>query len=152
MHFGMPKTADLSMISSTTLFPSLIGTMRAKPHAAGSTGEFTVQSPHVSFPIFATDANKAIQGADVITSRTHHSFHKVINPLPTNIPLSRVNIERLYNLTIQHPNKQLVGHILHGLAYGFDIGFNGIHYPTKPKNLLSALSNKNSINEAIKKE
>ena len=150
MHFGMPKVADLSMTNSTIPFPSLISTMRSKTHVAGSTGEFTVQSHHVSFPTSATDANKATQGVDVVISQTLHSSHKVINPLPTNIPLSHVNIERLYNLSIHHPNKQLVDHILHGLAYGFDIGFNGINYPTKPKNLLSALSNKNSINDAIK--
>ena len=59
---------------------------------------------------------------------------------------------KLSNLVMSHPNKSLVKYVLDGLVNGFDIGFKGIRSMTKPKNLLSAINNKEKIREAIDKE
>ena len=55
-------------------------------------------------------------------------------------------------MSLKHPDQLLVEYILHGLSEGFDIGFVGENYITRPKNLLSANANKAKVSEAINNE
>lgn len=51
-----------------------------------------------------------------------------------------------------HPDRALVDYVVHGLRFGFDIGFSGPDLPTRPQNLKSARENKAPVQQAINKE
>lgn len=63
-----------------------------------------------------------------------------------------VNVALFERLLREHPCQSLVSFIISGLSSGFDIGFHGPCTATRPRNLLSARSNSQSVWEAIAKE
>ena len=52
----------------------------------------------------------------------------------------------------EHPDRRLVDYIVDGLRNGFDIGFSGQGTESRPRNLKSALQNKDAVQQAINKE
>ena len=51
-----------------------------------------------------------------------------------------------------YPDTQIRDQVLHGLRYGFDIGFQGIGISTSPRNLRSALNNADAVSTAVQLE
>ena len=78
-------------------------------------------------------------------------FVEHFNSLPDIISCC-VNTNLLTSYLETHPNRILVHYVLHGIQYGFDIGFTGELIETRPKNLLSSIQNKLGVQHAIIKE
>ena len=76
----------------------------------------------------------------------------VENPLPDGIVNKFVNISRLKELLVDHPDQSLVASIIAGFEFGFDIGFRGTLTDTFCKNNKSALRHREGVTEAIRKE
>ena len=72
-------------------------------------------------------------------------------PLPLSVS-SSVNVDRLAQLLISHPDQDSVTYVVDGFRFGFDIGFQGLLLNTFPRNLLSARSNPSHVSEVIRKE
>ena len=51
-----------------------------------------------------------------------------------------------------YPDKKLRDAVLNGLRNGFDIGFNGIAFPTAPRNLRFARDNEEQVSAAVQLE
>ena len=101
-------------------------------HAIDSTGGSTVLNHHVPSLTYVTNVDRVIQVPDATPPPTHHSFLNFSNNLPTSTPLSDIDIYKLHELTVNHPDRQLVQYILHGLTEGFNIGFTiSKHFKTK---------------------
>ena len=66
--------------------------------------------------------------------------------------VSPVDVNRLEELLIEHPNKALVKYVTDGFRFGFDIGFSGSISDTRPRNLLSARQNPAPVSAAIERE
>ena len=116
----------------------------------GSTGR---SRAYTNVPSNTYAASAGVGDIHVVgVKRTPVLFREISCEFPHTYPLSSVNRDVLYELTSDHPNKELVRYILNGLCYGFDIGFVGINCPTRPKNLRSAKENRDSLSEAVYKE
>ena len=125
---------------------------RTRYHASGSTKVPFVPNHHAPILILATNADAATtQETDVMQEQTRHFCPDQVYQLPSKT-ISYVNVAEFSALLRTHPNRILVDYLIKGLTEGFDIGFNGIMSTTRPKNLLSAMQNKEAVNELINKE
>ena len=116
------------------------------PHVFATT-EVIGAHQHAGFRMCARYARTPIQCSG--TMRAHRSYRGNRREFPSSYPLSDVNISALEQLCQSHPDKDLVSYIVNGLYFGFDIGFRGLNYPTRPKNLLSARDDSERLAVAI---
>ena len=66
---------------------------------------------------------------------------------------SPINIKQLNQDLQSHPDSQYVAYLIQGFMYGFDTKVSDINIPSKEcKNLLSALKQKDAVQELIEKE
>ena len=73
--------------------------------------------------------------------------------IQTEIKVSRINISKLQKFLAEHPDKNFVSYLIHGLKHGFHTDFKVL--PTKPlecKNLLSARSQPQVTSKLIQDE
>ena len=101
----------------------------------------------VATPINATSVAATTQPHTATTD----DFHTNFNPLPNGI-CTPVNVNRLYEFLVFHPDQTLVNYIINGFIYGFDIGYSGPITEGQSKNLLSARNNPDAVHTAINKE
>ena len=121
-------------------------------HAGDTISPDSVRSHPVSSHTSATNVTtKDILEYGVFQQPLHHFSHRQFNPLPTG-QFTCIYINTFNNLLASHPNRYLVNYIINGLQYGFDIGFQGLSTSTRPKNLRSAIDNKDKVSLAINKE
>ena len=76
----------------------------------------------------------------------------ISNPLPDTVNNTYVNILRLKELLTDYPDQRLVSSIIDGFKFGFDLGYKGTLTNTFPKNNKSAITHRQGVTEAIRKE
>ena len=79
------------------------------------------------------------------------ALYEHFNPLP-NRPITPIDINKLSELLVGHPDKGAVQFITDGLTHEFDIGYRGTYSSTRPRNLRSAREHAAAVSIAIRKE
>ena len=69
-------------------------------------------------------------------------------PIPSSI-ITPIKVQQFAILVAGFPDVALRDAVLHGLRNGFDIGFQGIGLPTRPRNLRSARDNADGVSAAV---
>ena len=111
-----------------------------------------------------TTATTTITSTTITTTTTNNGNHDVrydvednkqlyehFHPLPTH-PITPINVHKLSEYLVGHPDKGAVQFITDGLTHGFDIGYRGTYSSTRPRNLMSARNNAAAVSAAIRKE
>ena len=68
------------------------------------------------------------------------------SPLPSSTP---IKVCRLHSLLAKHPDKSFTSYVLHGLDYGFAIGYTAQHFNLTSLNLPSALPHQDFISNHL---
>ena len=103
--------------------------------SAGTTTEAAELQPSVSMPTYATSAVKpathvsnvpgVVQPEALLLASRTTSLSPVYSYPHVSLAPTPLNVQRFSRMLRNHPDKQLVSHILNGLQSGFNIGFAG---------------------------
>ena len=134
----------------------------SRPHRCAScNGAHPRFSCHNNTITTTTTTTTATTATTTTTNKDNHdvsheredtiALYELFNPLP-NHPITPIDINKLSELLVGHPDKGAVQIITDGLTHGFDIGYRGTYSSTRPRNLRSAREHAAAVSIAIRKE
>ena len=110
----------------------------------------------------ATPTTTATTSTTITTTTTKKGNHDVrydvednkklyehFHPLPTH-PITPINVHKLNEYLVGHPDNGAVQFITDGLTHGFD--YQGTYSSTRPRDLMSARNNAAAVSATIRKE
>ena len=85
------------------------------------------------------------------TKLKDHQHWSQLNTL-TFQPVMAVQVDKLDQLLIDHPNWPIVNYVVQGFLHGFSLKYQGPRQNCQPKNLPTAFTNSKELQDSIMKE